>query len=373
MERQLKVNGLAIFTRKNEPFLNTYQDTDFEIIIMKQVLSAIQPTGDLHLGNYFGAVRNWVDLQQSYETIYGVVDCHTMTMPYRAEQLRENTWKMVFQLLACGIRPEHLFIQSYVPEHLELSWIFGCVCAYGELSRMTQFKDKSDQLKGTDKEAFVSVGLFYYPVLQAADILIYHADYVPIGKDQEQHLELSRNIAARFNHMFGKDYFKHPEPLYTELPKVLSLADPSRKMSKSLGEKHYVNLFGDAERIRKQVRAAVTDSGTPPVPDAMGQVPLSAGVGNLFELLKACGKWDIHARLMSDYQAGRLQYGTLKGEVAEALVELVAPFRDRLAELQADKKRVKEQIAASSAAIRRKAQQTLSEVREITGLMPLKY
>ena len=336
---------------------------------MKQVLSAIQPTGDLHLGNYFGAVKNWVDLQDTYNTTYGVVDCHSMTMPYKAEDLRENTWKMVFQLLACGIRPENLFIQSAIPEHLELSWIFGCVCSHGELSRMTQFKDKSDQLKSKDKDAFVSVGLFYYPVLQAADILLYHADYVPIGKDQEQHLELSRNIAARFNHVFGKEYFKHPEPLYTALPKVLSLADPSRKMSKSLGEKHYVNLFGDPDKIRKQVRSAVTDSGVEAVADASGNIPLSPGVNNLFELLKACGNTTAYDSLLADHVAGKLQYGALKGEVAEALVALTTPFRERLAALQADSDQVREQILESSAAIRKVAQKTLSEVRELTGLV----
>lgn len=336
---------------------------------MKQVLSAIQPTGDLHLGNYFGAVRNWVDLQDTYNTTYGVVDCHSMTMPYNAAALRENTWKMVFQLLACGIRPENLFIQSAIPEHLELSWIFGCVCSHGELSRMTQFKDKSDQLKSVDKDAFVSVGLFYYPVLQAADILLYHADYVPIGKDQEQHLELSRNIAARFNHVFGEAYFKHPEPLYTALPKVLSLADPSKKMSKSLGEKHYINLFGDADKIRKQVRSAVTDSGVEMVADEHGTIPLSPGVNNLFELLKACGNITAYNSLMADQMAGKLQYGTLKGEVAEALVALTTPIKERLAALQADQAHVQEQILASSAEIRKVAKKTLSEVRELTGLL----
>ncbi len=203
----------------------------------KNVLSAIQPTGDLHLGNYFGAVKNWVAIQEEYNAVYGVVNYHTMTMPYKSAQLQEATWKMIFMVMACGVKVENLFIQSLIPEHAELAWIFGCNCSYGELSRMTQFKDKGEQLKEGDKEAFVSAGLFYYPVLQAADILIYHADLVPVGKDQEQHLELSRNIAARFNRQFNKEYFVHPEPLYTETPKVLSLADPTRKMSKSLGEK----------------------------------------------------------------------------------------------------------------------------------------
>ncbi len=330
---------------------------------MKRVLSGIQPTGDLHLGNYFGAVKNWVDLQEKYKCMYSVVDYHSITMPYKADVLRENTWKMVFSLLACGVKPENLFIQSLIPEHTELCWLLNSVTSYGQLTRMTQFKDKSDQLGEKESDAFISSGLFSYPVLQAADILIYKADFVPIGKDQEQHLELSRNIAARFNHQFGKEYFQHPESLFTEVPKLLSLADPNRKMSKSLGEKHYINLFGEEERIRKQVKSAVTDTG------ATTSGEMSAGVHNLFELLRACSKMDAHANLMEDYQKGNLQYGALKAEVAEALVELVQPFKDKLASLNADKKAVKAQIQESSVEIRKLAQETSREVKEIMGLM----
>lgn len=333
---------------------------------MKNVLSCVQPTGDLHIGNYFGAVQNWVRLQEDYKCTYGVVDYHSMTMPYNAVQLRENTWKMVFYLLACGVKPENLFVQSLVPEHVELAWILSCTTSYGELTRMTQFKDKGDQLRETDKDAFVSLGLFAYPVLQAADILIYHADYVPVGKDQEQHLELSRNIAQRFNHQFGKEYFVHPEPLFTQTPKILSPADPNRKMSKSLGEKHYINLFGEEARIRKQIKSAVTDTGD----TAAGE--MSAGVQNLFELLRACNTMAAHDSLMADYTSGALKYSDLKEAVANALVALITPFRERLDALNADKRAVKDQIQASSAEIRKKAQQTLREVREITGLLLLK-
>lgn len=329
---------------------------------MKNVLSCIQPTGDLHIGNYFGAVQNWVRLQETYHCTYGVVDYHSMTMPYDAAQLRENTWKMVFQLLACGIQPENLFIQSLVPEHVELCWVLGCTTSFGELSRMTQFKDKGDLLRETDKEAFVSLGLFAYPVLQAADILIYRADYVPVGKDQEQHLELSRNIAQRFNHQFGSEYFVHPEPLFTETPKILSPADPNRKMSKSLGEKHYINLFAEEDRIRKQIKTAVTDTGE----TAAGE--MSAGVKNLFELLRACGNMDAHNSLMADYEAGNLKYSALKEATADTLVALIQPFRERLSELNANKAAIQSEIRESSAVIRQRAQQTLREVREIVGL-----
>lgn len=329
------------------------------------VLSAIQPTGDLHLGNYLGAVQNWVRLQRDYRCFFGVVDYHSMTMPYQAEKLRENSWNMVFQLLACGVEPEYLFVQSLVPEHAELCWILGCMVSYGDLTRMTQFKDKSDQLKGTDKDAFVSGGLFYYPVLQAADILIYRADYVPVGKDQEQHLELSRGIANRFNYQFKTDYFREPQPLFTEVPKVLSLADPEKKMSKSLGEKHVVNLFGDPDRIRKQVKSAVTDTGDTPAGT------MSPGVANLFMLLKACGPQELYQSLMADQEAGTLRYSDLKVAVADALVELTGEFRDRLEELKGRKKEVRQQIKASSAQIRERARETLREVRDLTGLMSL--
>ncbi|MGB3198364.1 MAG: tryptophan--tRNA ligase, partial [Saprospiraceae bacterium] len=273
---------------------------------MKNVLSCIQPTGDIHLGNYFGAVQNYVKLQSDYNCTYGVVDYHSMTMPYSPIKLRENTWNMIFQLMACGVKTENLFIQSLVPEHVELSWILSCVCSFGELSRMTQFKDKSEQLTSSDKDSFISAGLFLYPVLQAADILIYHADYVPVGKDQEQHLELSRNIAQRFNHQFGKEYFIHPEALYTETPKILSLADPAKKMSKSAGEKHYVNIFGDEASIRKQVKSAVTDTGE------IDPKEMSPGVKNLFEIIKACQKLDQYQTLMNDYTNGQLKYSVLK-------------------------------------------------------------
>jgi len=333
---------------------------------MKNVLSGIQPTGDLHIGNYFGAVQNWVRLQEEYNCHFCVVDYHSMTMPYNPEKLRENTWNMVFWLIACGVKPEYLFVQSLVPEHAELAWVLNCVVPYGEVTRMTQFKDKTDQLHEKDKDAFVSLGLFTYPVLQAADILMYHAHYVPVGKDQEQHLELSRNIAQRFNSQFGKEYFQVPEPLFTNTPKILSPADPNKKMSKSLGEKHYINLFGEEDRVRKQIKSAVTDTGDTPAGT------MSTGVSNLFELLRACNSMEMHDSLMDDYKAGTLKYSALKEAVADALVGLINPLRARLAELNADKRQVKALIQDSSAEVRKKAQQTLREVREIAGLLPLK-
>jgi len=329
---------------------------------MKQILSCIQPTGQIHFGNYFGAIQNWVKLQEEYKCLYGIVDYHAMTMPYKPDALRKNTYQMAIDLMACGIKAENLFIQSLIPEHTELCWMLSCFTSYGELTRMTQFKDKSQQIGETNKSEFISTGLFTYPVLQAADILIYHADYVPVGKDQEQHLELSRNISVRFNQRLKKEYFIHPEPLFTEVPKLLSLADPNKKMSKSLGEKHYIALFGEEKRLRKKVRSAVTDSGVSVTTE------MSAGVKNLFELLKVSGKKEEHQALMDTYTSGTLRYGDLKAAVADALVELTNPFKERRAELMANRKAVKQQLQESSAAIRQQAQKTLKEVRQLTGL-----
>ena len=333
---------------------------------MKKVLSCIQPTGDMHFGNYFGAVKNWVDLQKNYECVYGVVDYHAMTMPYNTKKLRENTWSLIFNLLAVGVEADNIFIQSLVPEHTELGWIFNNFASMGRVENMTQFKDKSLQSK-SGKDGFISVGLFDYPVLQAADILIYKADYVPVGEDQRQHLELTREIAQRFNHNVGKEYFVLPETLLTKTPKNRSTADPSRKMSKSAGEKHFINVFADEARLRKQIKSAVTDTGDTPAGE------MSKGIENLFELLKACEKMNVHDSLMTDYEAGTLKYVDLKESVADALVELSTQFRDRKAELMSNKKEVKNQIKASSAEIRKRAQQTIKEVKDLTGLINVRF
>ena len=328
----------------------------------KTVLSCIQPTGHMHYGNYFGAVKNWVDLQEQYKCYYGVVDYHAMTMPYDVKKLRNNVWELIYNLIAVGVKPENLFIQSLVPEHAELCWIFNCFCSVGHLSRMTQFKDKGKDSEEKSKDSFVSAGLFDYPVLQAADILIYKADYVPVGKDQDQHLELSRAIAQRFNHVVGKEYFTMPDTLHSETPKIFSTADPSKKMSKSAGEKHFINVFSEETRIRKQIKSAVTDQG--------GESDeMSAGVLNLFTLLKSAGRVDDYASLMNDYKAGTLRYSNLKEATAEGLVAMSAAFTEKRNEITEDKRAIKYQIKQSSAEIRKIAQETLKEVKELVGLM----
>lgn len=332
----------------------------------KRVLSAIQPTGDMHLGNYFGAIANWVKLQENYSCVYGVVDYHAMTMPYDVTKLRTNTWDLITNLIAVGVKPENLFVQSLVPEHTELGWIFNCFCSYGQLTRMTQFKDKSTQLGEKSNDDFISVGLLDYPVLQTADILIYKADFVPVGKDQEQHLELSRDIAQRFNHQVGKEYFVLPQGLYTETPKIRSTADPLRKMSKSAGEKHYISVFADEATVRRQIKSAVTDTGEA----VAGQ--MSEGVNNLFELIKAAGNLDAHQALMVNYNSGNLKYSELKEVTANSLVEMMKPFADKRAEINKDKRAIKDQIKASSEEIRKIAKETVSEVKEMVGLLNVK-
>lgn len=329
----------------------------------KQVLSGMQPTGSLHLGRYFGAIQNWVKLQESYDCIYSIVDYHAMTMPFDPARLREQVWDLAYDIMAVGVEPENIFIQSMVPEHAELAWIFNCVSSYGEVSRMTQFKDKSQQINDKDKDAFISTGLFAYPVLQAADILIYRADYVPVGKDQDQHLELTRNIANRFNQLVGKEYFVLPETLYTDLPKVLSTADPSKKMSASLGPKHFISAFADADVIRKQIKSAVTDSGDTPA----GQI--SPGVENLFAMLKASGGHPDMDTLYENAKAGTLQYGRLKEVVADALIAMTDRFKEKRRMIHEDKDLYQEKITASSQEIRKKAQATVREVKDLIGLM----
>jgi tryptophanyl-tRNA synthetase len=337
---------------------------------MKRILSAIQPTGEIHFGNYFGAVQNWVQLQNNYQCVYGVVDYHAMTMPYSPIKLRENTWDLIFSLLALGIKPENLFIQSLVPEHTELGWIFNCFCSYGELSRMTQFKDKSDQVKEGDKDAFISAGLFDYPVLQAADILIYKADYVPVGKDQEQHLELARNIATRFNNTVGKEYFVLPEAMFSEALKIRSLADPTKKMSKSLGEKHFISIFEEEKSLRKKVGSAVTDAG-----DEQERGIMSPGVENLFIMLKASGKEELHRHMMETYKdpAAKLSYKDLKEAVSDSLVAMTSAFTEKRKELLINKKEIKNQIKEAAANIRKIAQETLREVKELAGLQNVRF
>ncbi|MCS6773971.1 MAG: tryptophan--tRNA ligase [Anaerolineae bacterium] len=332
----------------------------------KIVFSGIQPTGEMHIGNYFGAVHNWVCLQNSgqYQTIYCVVNLHAMTLPYAAETLKKNTEQMFVDLLAAGLDPDKsiVFVQSMVPEHTELAWVFACVCSYGDLTRQTQFKEKSEQLEGK-QDAFISAGLFTYPVLQAADILLYHAANVPVGQDQKQHLELSRDIAQRFNTQFG-EYFPLPEVMFTETPKLFALNDPTKKMSKSLGPKSYVGLFEDEATVRSKVRSAVTDTGNP-------DEPMGAGAQNLLAILRACGRGDVAAEFEREYAQGPRRYAPLKEATADALVALTSAMRTRRAEIMADREGVKRLMKEGADKARAIATQTMREVRRLVGLPKL--
>lgn len=359
----------------------------------KRVFSGIQPTAVMTIGNYFGAVKNWVRLQDECEAVYCVVDLHAMTTRYDPNELRNSTKEMFVALLATGIDPDRatVFVQSTVPEHAELCWILATLAAVGDLGRMTQFKEKSSLAKGggdgggsragngspagdspaaepardtSDTGSFVPAGLLFYPVLQAADILAYRADYVPVGQDQSQHLELSRGLARRFNGRFGR-VFPAPETLHTPVPKLLSPADPSKKMSKSLGQKHYIGLFEDEASVRRKVRSAVTDSGAPAEGDKA-----SPGIENLLVMLAACGRAEEADQMRQDYFAGTLRYVDLKGQTADALVALTAEMRDRRADVLRRVPNADELIAAMAEQAGAMAAETLALVREKIGTFP---
>lgn len=325
-----------------------------------QVLSLIQPSGELHLGNYLGAIKNWVEIQNNFNCIYGIANYHPMTIPYNPIKLKENSIKMALDLYACGVKPESIFLQSYVPEHTELCWILGCVTSYGELTRQAQFKEKSQIVNQEYKDQIVSSGLFTYPVLQAADILIYKADYVPVGKDQEQHLELARNVAIRFNNQFGVNFFPEPSALFTDIPKVRSTSDPSKKMSKSLGDKHWIGVFESEEKIYKKIRSATTDIGK--------DNKMSEGVKNLFILLRAFNSSGLAEDFEQLFYNNELKYADLKQSVFESIMSTLTPIRERRIELEAKKDEMLNVLKSSSELIQMKARKTLSDVKEIVGL-----
>ena len=333
----------------------------------ERVFSGIQPTAVMTIGNYFGAVRNWVRLQDECDGVYCVVDLHAMTAPYDAGRLRQAARDMFVSLLAAGIDPgkSTVFIQSTVPEHTELCWALATLTSLGDLRRMTQFKEKSGLLAGDgeDEGDFVSSGLLFYPVLQAADILAYRARYVPVGQDQSQHLELSRGLARRFNRRFGY-VFPEPKTLHTPVPKLMSTADPTRKMSKSLGPKHFIALFEDEASVRKKIRTAVTDSGG--TPD--GQV--SPGVDNLLTMLAACGHEDTADAMRADYLASTLRYSDLKNQTAAALVELTSEMRDRKADVLRNEADIDGLILAMANRAAGMAAETLALVRDKAGYYP---
>jgi len=326
-----------------------------------RIFSGIQPTGTPHLGNYLGALRNWVDLQDEYDCVYCVVNLHAITLRQERKTLLNNTLDVANHLLAVGIDPSRsiLMVQSHVPAHSELAWILNTLTYMGELRRMTQFKEKS---AGAEAES-IGVGLFDYPVLQAADILLYRADAVPIGEDQKQHVELTRDIANRFNNAFGKT-FVVPEPLIRgEGARVMGLDDPAKKMSKSAGsEANYISLTDAADVIRKKIRRAVTDSGTEV--RSGDDKPALTNLLTIYSLLSGKGIPEIE-----DAYAGK-GYADFKSDLGEVVVEALTPIQERLSELRADKAYtlgVLEEGAERAEAI---ASRTLARVHERMGIMP---
>ncbi|WP_438486261.1 tryptophan--tRNA ligase [Streptomyces sp. S186] len=330
-----------------------------------RVLSGIQPTaGSFHLGNYLGAVRQWVALQESHDAFYMVVDLHAITVPQDPVELRRNTRIAAAQLLAAGLDPERctLFVQSHVPEHAQLSWVMNCVTGFGEASRMTQFKDKSAK-QGTDR---TTVGLFTYPVLMVADILLYQADQVPVGEDQRQHLELTRDLADRFNTRFG-DTFTIPNPyIVKETAKIFDLQDPSIKMSKSASSpKGIIDLLDDPKVTAKKIKSAVTDTDTVIRFDREAK----PGVSNLLTILSTLTGQDIPS-LERSYE-GKM-YGALKTDLAEVMVDFVTPFRNRTQEYLDDPETLDTILAKGAEKARAVAAETLATTYDRIGFLPAK-
>ncbi|MFZ9399197.1 MAG: tryptophan--tRNA ligase [Opitutales bacterium] len=322
------------------------------------VLTCAQPTGRLHLGNYLGAVLNWGRMQDDHECYFGIVDQHAITVPYVPAQLRENTYSCLAQYVACGLDPakSRLFAQSHVIGHTELAWILGCICPLGQLERMTQFKDKSR------KQESVDAGLLFYPVLMAADILLYNAALVPVGDDQKQHLELARDLAEKFNHRYS-DTFKVPEPFISKVgSRIMSLQDPTAKMSKS-DPNHAATVFitDRPEEVRKKIMSAVTDSSA--------EVRAGAdkpGVTNLLSIMSACTGRSV-ATLEAEF-AGK-GYGDFKKAVADAVVAMLDPVRLRYDELIKDRGELDRILKSGAEQAQATAFRTLSKVNRKVGFV----
>jgi len=327
-----------------------------------RVLSGIQPTGiGFHLGNYLGAVRNWVAMQDDFDAFYFVPDMHAITVPHDPATLRRRTRESIAELMALGLDPARctLFVQSHVPEHAELAWVLGCITAYGEASRMTQFKDKAAR----SELGAATVGLFNYPVLQAADILLYQADQVPVGDDQRQHLELTRDLAKRFNSRFGGTFTVPAPYIPARSARIADLQDPSRKMSKSRPPAGTVYIQDDPKALAKKVRSAVTDTGR-----EIRAAEEKPGISNLLNILST-----LTGRGIVDLEATYADsgYGAFKADVAAALVEFVAPIQQRYRDILADEAGLDAVLVAGAAKATAVAADTMRRVRAGVGFLPL--
>jgi tryptophanyl-tRNA synthetase len=325
-----------------------------------RVFSGIQPTGEKHLGNYLGAIRRWVDDQDRGDGLFCVVDLHAITVPYDPVQLRESTLQTAATLMAAGLSPERciLFRQSDVHEHTELAWLLSSVTAHGDLNRMTQFKDKSAK-----QRELVSAGLFFYPVLMAADVLAYRAHEVPVGDDQRQHIELMRDIAIRFNERFG-ELLVVPEGRYAEVgARIMDLQEPTNKMSTTGGtQQGTVLLLDDPKIVTKKVKSAVTDSGSD-----VRRAADKPGITNLIDILsviRGVSPEDVER----EFDGGG--YGAFKGAVAEEMVEYLRPVRERYLELRADDAEIERALATGADKARAISSETLRDVRHVMGVGP---
>ena len=330
-----------------------------------RVLSGIQPTADsFHLGNYIGAVRQWVELQDEFDAFYCAVDLHAITTDWDPAVLRQRTRVAVAQLLASGLDPQRctVFVQSHVPEHTQLGWVLTCLTGFGEASRMTQFKDRVARY-GSER---IGVGMFVYPMLQAADICVYDAARVPVGEDQRQHVELTRDLAQRFNSRFGQ-VLVVPEPhILKETGKIYDLQDPTAKMSKSSdSQAGVVDLLDDPATIAKKVKRAVTDTGT----EVRFDPENKPGISNLLTIMSVLTDRPVTA-LEDDY-AGK-GYGAFKTDVAEAVVEFTTPLRERTAEWLADGSGLDDVLADGAARAQKVAGETLRRVYDAVGFLPAK-
>ncbi len=327
-----------------------------------RVLSGIQPTADsFHLGNYLGAIRQWVALQDSYDAFYCVVDLHAITVPQDPALLRRRTRVAAAQLFGAGLDPQRctVFVQSQIPEHAELAWVLSCLTGFGEASRMIQFKDKSVK-SGSDQ---ASVGLFTYPILQAADILLYQSDQVPVGEDQRQHLELTRDLANRFNHRYGQTFVVPGPYIVKDVAKITDLQDPSVKMSKSSSAPQgIVDVLEDPGSIRKKIARAITDLGSEVKADEENK----PGVTNLLRIYSALTGETV-PDLEQRYSGSG--YGAFKKDLAETVVEVLSPIRERTEKMLADETELDRLLADGAARAGEVARTTMALVRERVGFL----
>jgi len=327
------------------------------------VFSGIQPTADsFHLGNYLGAVRQWVAMQETHDTVYCVVDLHAITLPQDPAQLRRRTRVAAAQLFAAGLDPDRsiVFVQSHVPEHTELAWVLSCLTGFGEASRMTQFKDKA--ARGGAAQA--SLGLFSYPVLQAADILLYQTDQVPVGEDQRQHLELSRDLAIRFNHRYGPTFTVPAAYIMAGVAKITDLQEPAAKMSKSSSSPQgIIDILDEPDVIRRKIARAVTDTGSGIQADETNK----PGITNLLRIYSALAGETI-GELESRYAGAG--YGVFKKDLAEVVAGALAPVRERTEKMLADEAALDRLLARGAARARALARPTMATVTDRVGFLP---